>query len=549
MPTTLTFSTLGAFQVRLGAKPLSGLSGGKMSALLVYLAMNAGHKYRRETLAELFWPDLPSESARFNLRHIFFHLRQALGGDTGAHPFVLSGRDWLGFNPESPFRMDAIEFVAAAPACVETPSPEYCEPCITKMEHMVSLYRGEFMAEFSLPECPEFEDWLQVQREAMRRHAVELLERLSDCHEQSCAYTRALPFALRYTDMEPWNEEAHRRAMRLFALDGQGGAALAQYDTCCRVLKKELGVLPGENIRNLAERIRKGELRPGETDAKGKPPMPFLPPLAAERHQVTVLYCELTPLEIEDMDSAMAQLRMPQKRCINIIRNLSGHLVQFHGGGLLAYFGYPKADENAAHHAVQAALACVQEAATGLEVRVGVHTGLIVTSSDLSVPDTIGLTSGLAIRLRLEVKSGEVAISSDTHRLVTGYFSCKKMGRQQLRGAQHPLEVFKVKEVRAGRNHTSNHRMDKQFATLFTDSDRIACRIAEDIAPRIAVDQQYQKARKNTPNAVRTDLNAAIMRIAGSLLKDDAEFYKQLAKNESFRQFVAGMVIKLENLE
>ena len=195
MTKLLSFTTLGTFTAGLGATPLSGLSDGKMSALLIYLAMTAGHKHRREALSELFWPGLPVASARFNLRHTFFHLRQALGGDTGSRPFLLSDREWLCFNRDSPYRMDAVEFAATAPTCVATPSPKYCTPCVTKMEQMVGLYRGEFMAEFSLPDCPDFEDWLQLQREALRRHAIELLERLSDCHEQSGAYTRALLFA------------------------------------------------------------------------------------------------------------------------------------------------------------------------------------------------------------------------------------------------------------------------------------------------------------------------------------------------------------------
>lgn len=547
MTKTLSLSTFGAFRAKLGTRPLGGLSGGKMTALLVYLAMKAGHKHRREALAGLFWPDLPVESARFNLRHTFFHLRHALDGDTGARPFLLSNREWLCFNPDSPYRMDTVEFAATVPACVETPYPQYCDPCIAKMEYMAGLYRGEFMAEISLPDCPDFEDWLQIQRESMRRHAITLLERLSDCHEQSGAYTRALPFTLRYAELEPWNEEAHCRAMRLFALDGQNGAALAQYDACCRALKKELGVLPSEKTRSLAERIRKGELQPGRADAKGKPPIPFIPPLSAERHHVTVLYCELTPRAIENPDRAISLLQAPQKNCLGIIQQFSGHIVQSHGGGLLAYFGYPVSDENAARQAVQAALACVSGATPSIEMRAGIHTGLVISGAAPGVPNTIGLTSSLAIRLRLEVKSGEVALSADTRRLVAKYFNCKRLGAQQLRGTPLALEVFKVNGERADSKRANNYRMGKPFDALFADSGRIARRIAEDIAPRAAADQRYQKAKKNAPDAARTELGAALLRIAGSLLKDDAEFNTQLAQNEPFRQFVMEVVISLEN--
>jgi type I restriction enzyme, R subunit len=40
---------------------------------------------------------------------------------------------------------------------------------------------------------------------------------------------------------------------------------------------------------------------------------------------------------------------------------------------------------------------------------------------------------------------------------------------------------------------------NKQFGTLFTDADRASRRIKDDIAPKVAADQGYQNAKKNTP--------------------------------------------------
>jgi type I restriction enzyme R subunit len=86
---------------------------------------------------------------------------------------------------------------------------------------------------------------------------------------------------------------------------------------------------------------------------------------------------------------------------------------------------------------------------------------------------------------------------------------------------------------------------NEQFGTLFADADRIARRITEDIAPKAAVDQPYQNAIKNTPNAARIELDAALMRVIGPLLKDDTEFYKQFVQNESFKRFVTDTVIAI----
>src|ERR1019366_3939462 len=41
---------------------------------------------------------------------------------------------------------------------------------------------------------------------------------------------------------------------------------------------------------------------------------------------------------------------------------------------------------------------------------------------------------------------------------------------------------------------------NEHFGTLFTDADRVARRIREDIAPKVAADPAYRNAQENTPN-------------------------------------------------
>ena len=86
---------------------------------------------------------------------------------------------------------------------------------------------------------------------------------------------------------------------------------------------------------------------------------------------------------------------------------------------------------------------------------------------------------------------------------------------------------------------------NEQFGKLFTDADRIVKRIQDDIAPKIAADVPYQNAKRHTPTAARIELDAALMRVIGPLLKDDTEFYKQFVQKESLRRFVREMVQRL----
>lgn len=83
------------------------------------------------------------------------------------------------------------------------------------------------------------------------------------------------------------------------------------------------------------------------------------------------------------------------------------------------------------------------------------------------------------------------------------------------------------------------------FGTLFTDADRVAQRIRDDIAPKVAADPAYQNAKKNTPNAARIEHDKALAKVMLTLLKDDTQVYKQFVENESFQRFVTDMVFTL----
>ncbi len=98
-------------------------------------------------------------------------------------------------------------------------------------------------------------------------------------------------------------------------------------------------------------------------------------------------------------------------------------------------------------------------------------------------------------------------------------------------------------------DHLSNilKTFNDQFGTLFTDTDRVAKRIREDIAPKVAADTAYQNARENTPHTARMAHDQALGKVMQHLLKDDTQVYKQYVENESFRRFIGDMVYQLTN--
>ena len=70
----------------------------------------------------------------------------------------------------------------------------------------------------------------------------------------------------------------------------------------------------------------------------------------AQRRQVTVLFCDLvgsTELATLDPEELRKVIRRYQDACAGAIARFDGFVAKFMGDGVLAYFGYPQADEDA----------------------------------------------------------------------------------------------------------------------------------------------------------------------------------------------------------
>jgi type I restriction enzyme R subunit len=84
-----------------------------------------------------------------------------------------------------------------------------------------------------------------------------------------------------------------------------------------------------------------------------------------------------------------------------------------------------------------------------------------------------------------------------------------------------------------------------QFGTLFTDADRVARRIREDIAPTVAADSTYRNALENTPHTARVAHDQVLARVMQAFMKDDIEVYRQYVENPAFKRSVNDMVYAL----
>jgi WD40 repeat protein/DNA-binding SARP family transcriptional activator len=258
----LSLSFFGSFQATLDGQPLTGFDSDKVRALLVCLAVESDRAHRRESLTGMFWPERPERTARHSLSQALSNLRRLMDDDRTAPPHLKVTHRTIQFDADSDYRLDVPAFTDLIAACQGHSHARLalCDPCLARLERAVALYQGDFLEGFSLADAPAFEEWVTLQREHLHRLAIEALQDLTTVYELRGAFERGVQAARRAVALDPLRESAHRLLMRLLALSGERGAAIAQYEACCRILTNELGVEVEDETRALYTRIRDGAL-------------------------------------------------------------------------------------------------------------------------------------------------------------------------------------------------------------------------------------------------------------------------------------------------
>lgn len=447
----LSLRLLGGFSVaRSDGKP-AVLPYAKLRALLACLALERGNELDRGWLAGLLWPSLDETVARQNLRRALSNLRSALRDEDGERSFFRIGRLWIGLNPSAAIDIDVAELLDMNVACEFVSdgmgAQQHCPECLARMEALAARYRGELLPGFALPDNPEFDEWLSGRRDILRRHVMQLLDRLSACHMSRGEPERALPHGLRRLDLDRWDEAALRRVMAIYVAGGQAAAALNQFHTFRRELECELGIQPDQETKRLAEEIEPSVQRPAAADSGTR---------GRERRQITVVCCRFDVPD--DAAERIEQLPAIRHECEELLRFSGGHVAAAPGIAL-ACFGYPRADERAPRKAVGAALSVMHAAAAaGVVARVGIHSGLVLSDVDAGEIDLSGEVSGVAMIIPQLVPRGAIAVSLPAYHLVLQHFECEALGDWPLGGDDTTLTLFRVLGRRTQQRHLQSMR-------------------------------------------------------------------------------------------
>lgn len=183
--------------------------------------------------------------------------------------------------------------------------------------------------------------------------------------------------------------------------------------------------------------------------------------LDGERRQLTAVLCDIDDPDMDrDPEEFNEFVSQVQSAAQQILVETGGYVSQETTEGIIAWFGYPVAWEDAVFRAVHAALrlsdalrkvksAFLKSHETVPECRIALHTGLVVTNETTNADQTVtysiaGSVSKVATGVAATADDGTVVMSDVVHRIVGHRFETESIGNQKLRGVARPVEVFSV---------------------------------------------------------------------------------------------------------
>lgn len=239
----LAVHLLGQVEVRdaQGREATDLLRRPKRIALLAYLAAASPRGFqRRDKLIGLFWAETTQDKARRALNQALFVLRSELGKDA----IVSRGDGEVALNGEQA-DVDVLRF----------------EQAISDgdVEAALIQYRGEFLEGLYLSDAPEFERWVDRERDRYRHEASKAALMLADRYEKEGRFLAAVERCRWVRSIAPTDEVAARRLLQLLDSHGDRATALREYEALAKILDEDYGLEPSPETRALVERIRSRE--------------------------------------------------------------------------------------------------------------------------------------------------------------------------------------------------------------------------------------------------------------------------------------------------
>jgi DNA-binding SARP family transcriptional activator/TolB-like protein/tetratricopeptide (TPR) repeat protein len=221
----LFLRTFGGLSIENAGQPIGGAAGQRRRlAVLAVLAAAPGAAVSRDRLLAMFWPESDDERARNALKQALFALRRDLG-----EPHLTVGTSELRLNSA----VVASDFGLFKKALSQG-----------DLASAVAIQKGAFLDGIHLKEAPEFDQWADAVRRALRADHSAALEGLVAEASKDGATQAAMRYAEQLVAHEPLNTRHTLTFMRLLEDGGDRAGAIQHADYHEQQLRKELNCSP-----------------------------------------------------------------------------------------------------------------------------------------------------------------------------------------------------------------------------------------------------------------------------------------------------------------
>ncbi|HWI50853.1 MAG TPA: BTAD domain-containing putative transcriptional regulator [Symbiobacteriaceae bacterium] len=253
--TALSIQLLGAFRVMRAGREIDmgAARSQKAVSLFKFLVAQRGRVVAREQILDAIWPEADPDSADRSFEVTLSTLRRLLDPPQGVTLIVRRGRGYM-LNPDVPLLLDLERFRSHLERGNWWWNRGQAALAMAEWEHAEAAYGGDFLAD------DPYEDWATADRERLREQYLDLVLRLGEAALEHSRPAEAVERALRVLVADPIREAAYRLLMRAHARQGNRALALRDLQRCSEVLREELGEEPMSETRDLARRIRAGEV-------------------------------------------------------------------------------------------------------------------------------------------------------------------------------------------------------------------------------------------------------------------------------------------------
>lgn len=236
---SLSIKTFGSFCAGWsGEEPIKWRTE-KTRELFAFLLHHAGREVMKYEILEDVFYDMDIEKAVHQLHNGIYYIRKTLQEyGVARNQITIQGNYMLKLDDVEVDSLRFEESLKQITACTEN---------VEVLESAEAIYAADYFYD---------SDWIwaQTEREKLCKQYMELAVRLSEMYIQNGSFNKAEELLLKAYKGNPYSENVTKLLLELYRYTDKKDMALKHYREYEKVLKKELGIIPAQDVRKLIKR-------------------------------------------------------------------------------------------------------------------------------------------------------------------------------------------------------------------------------------------------------------------------------------------------------